>query len=320
VPGHEEESVATPGDDHIHALAIETDTVARVVIRADGTLAVANARARGLFRLAPQDIGKRLQDLELSYRPIELRSLIQEATTQQRAVSRKDILWPSEAGEPRYLDLDIVPLRDSRGESIGVQASFTDVTRYRRLQEDLERSKNELETAYEELQSSNEELETTNEELQSTNEELETMNEELQSTNEELETTNTELRLRSEELNHANAFLGSILSGLEAGVVVVDPNFQVLAWNNRAEDMWGLRAAEVEGRNLLNLDIGFPVEQLRHPVRTVLLREQPQASLVVDCLNRRGKRVQCSVRATPLRGSTGDVRGAIVMMEEQILE
>jgi two-component system CheB/CheR fusion protein len=320
VPGHEEESVATPGDDHIHALAIETETVARVVIRADGTLAVANARARGLFRLAPQDIGKRLQDLELSYRPIELRSLIQEATTQQRAVSRKDILWPSEAGEPRYLDLDIVPLRDSRGESIGVQASFTDVTRYRRLQEDLERSKNELETAYEELQSSNEELETTNEELQSTNEELETMNEELQSTNEELETTNTELRLRSEELNHANAFLGSILSGLEAGVVVVDPNFQVLAWNNRAEDMWGLRAAEVEGRNLLNLDIGLPVEQLRHPVRTVLSREQPQANLLVECVNRRGKRVRCSVRATPLRGSAGDVRGAIVMMEEQILE
>ena len=334
LPRREEDSVATPSDDHIQALALETDPVARVVIRSDGTVALANARARGLFRLAPQDIGKRLQDLELSYRPIELRSLIQEATTQHRTVFRKDILWPSEAGEPRYLDLDIVPLRDARGEALGVQASFADVTRYRRLQEDLERSKNELETAYEELQSSNEELETTNEELQSTNEELETtneelqstneeletMNEELQSTNEELETTNTELRLRSDELNHANAFLGSILSGLEAGVVVVDPNFQVLAWNHRAEDMWGLRAEEVKGRNLLNLDIGLPVERLRHPVRTVLARENPQTSLVVECVNRRGKRVRVAVRATPLRGSAGDVNGAIVLMEEESLE
>ncbi|HKZ07119.1 MAG TPA: CheR family methyltransferase [Methylomirabilota bacterium] len=330
----EEESVVIPGDEHIQALALETDPVAKAVIRADGTLAVANARARGLFRLTSQDLGKRLQDLELSYRPIELRSLVQEAASQNRTVVRKDILWAAESGEPRYLDLDVVPLRDPRGEPIGVQVGFIDVTRYRRLQEDLERSKNELETAYEELQSTNEELETTNEELQSTNEELETTNEELQSTNEELETmneelqstneelatTNIEMRRRSDELNHANAFLGSILSGLEAAVVVVDPNFQVLAWNDRAEDMWGLRADEVQGQNLLVLDIGLPVEQLRHPVRTVLAQESPHASLVVECLNRRGKRVRCGVRATPLRGSAGEVRGAIVMMEEELLD
>lgn len=146
------------------------------------------------------------------------------------------------------------------------------------------------------------------------------MNEELQSTNEELATTNIEMRRRSDELNHANAFLGSILSGLEAAVVVVDPNFQVLAWNDRAEDMWGLRADEVQGQNLLVLDIGLPVEQLRHPVRTVLAQESPHASLVVECLNRRGKRVRCGVRATPLRGSAGEVRGAIVMMEEELLD
>src|SRR5262249_11061514 len=171
-----------------------------------------------------------------------------------------------------YVDLDVAPLVDTHGETLGVQISFSDMSRYRRLQEELERSKNELETAYEELQSSNEELETTNEELQSTNEELETTNEELQSTNEELETmneeletTNTELRLRSDELNTANAFLASILTGLEVAVVVIDPKLQVLAWNHRAEDLWGLRASEVQGRHLMNLDIGLPVEQLRQP-------------------------------------------------------
>jgi two-component system CheB/CheR fusion protein len=208
---------------------------------------------------------------------------------------------------------------------------FNDVTRYRRLQEAIERSKNELETAYEELQSTNEELETTNEELQSTNEELETtneelqstneeletMNEELQSTNEELETINTELRLRSDELNHANAFLGSVLLGLEVGVAVVDPNFQVLAWNGRAEDLWGLRADDVLSRNLLSLDIGLPVERLRGPVRAVLAEEAPQARLILDCTNRRGKLIRCGVRAAALRGSAGEIRGAIIMMEEE---
>ncbi|HKO21605.1 MAG TPA: CheR family methyltransferase, partial [Candidatus Eisenbacteria bacterium] len=331
LPTREEGNDAMPGDETINALALEADPVARLVIRTDGALALANARARGLFRLSPLDIGKRFQDLELSYRPVELRSVIQEATTQRGNVSRKDVLWPTDTGEPRYLDVEVVPLRDSRGETPGVQVSFLDTTRVRRLQEDLERSKNELETAYEELQSSNEELETTNEELQSTNEELETtneelqstneeletMNEELQSTNEELETTNTELRMRSEELNHANAFLASVLSGLEAGVVVVDPDFQVLAWNHRAEDMWGLRADEVQNRHLLNLDIGLPVEQLRGPVRAVLAQESAYVSIAVEAVNRRGKHVRCSLRVTPLRGSAAEIRGAIVLMEEE---
>jgi PAS domain S-box-containing protein len=126
------------------------------------------------------------------------------------------------------------------------------------------------------------------------------MNEELQSTNEELETTNTELRVRSDELNTANAFLGSILSGLEVAVIVVDPKLQVLAWNHRAEDLWGLRANEVQGRHLMNLDIGLPVEQLLQPVRAVLAGETERAELTLECRNRRGKSISCPIRCTPL--------------------
>src|SRR5437667_180926 len=125
--------------------------------------------------------------------------------------------------------------------------------------EELQSTNEELETTNEELQSTNEELETTNEELQSTNEELETMNEELQSTNEELNTINEELRERTDELNRSNAFLNSILSSLRGGVVVVDRNNNVLIWNYMAEDLWGLRAEEIKGQSLMDLDIGLPV-------------------------------------------------------------
>jgi two-component system CheB/CheR fusion protein len=329
-PEREEDRVTMPDDDRLHDLSLETDPVARVVVRGDGTLSFANSRARALFRLEPQDVGKRLQDLEISYRPVELRSLVQDATARRRTVSRQDIAWPTDSGESRYLDLEVMPLIDASGEILGVRISFNDVSRYHRLQEEVERSKNELETAYEELQSSNEELETTNEELQSTNEELETtneelqstneeletMNEELQSTNEELETTNTELRLRSDELNTANAFLASILTGLEMAVVVVDPKLQVLAWNHRAEDLWGLRANEVQGRHLMNLDIGLPVEQLRQPVRSVLAAETERVELTLECRNRRGKAIRCPVRCTPLIARTGEMLGAILLMEE----
>ena len=121
--------------------------------------------------------------------------MIQDAMSQHRAVARKEIPWPTDVGESRYLDLEVLPLVDAFGETLGVQLSFSDVSRYRRLQEELERSKNELETAYEELQSSNEELET--------------MNEELQSMNDELHVTNEELRLRTMEVGEVNSFMES---------------------------------------------------------------------------------------------------------------
>ena len=183
--------------------------------------------------------------------------------------------------------------------------------------EELQSTNEELETTNEELQSTVEELETTNEELQSTNEELETMNEELQSTNEELQTTNEELRQRSSELNDINAFMTSILGSLRDGVIVVDQNMQVLAWNSRSEDLWGLRADEVRGKHFLNLDIGLPVEQLRQPIRTCLIGEVHGAEVAVNATNRRGKPIQVTAVCTPLRGSSGTTQGVIMLLQEK---
>jgi two-component system CheB/CheR fusion protein len=211
-----------------------------------------------------------------------------------------------------------------------VSITFTDTSQYQRLQDDLERSTHELETAYEELQSTNEELETTNEELQSTveelettneelqstNEELETMNEELQSTNEELQTINDELRQRTEDLNQANAFLQSILTSMRAAVVVLDRNLSTLIWNYRAEDLWGLRSDEVLGQSFLNLDIGLPVEALRGPMRACLAGERDHQEVVLDATNRRGKTIQCRVACTPLTNPDGERQGVILLMEE----
>lgn len=199
------------------------------------------------------------------------------------------------------------------------------------LQQQLNRSKQDLETAYEELQSTNEELETTNEELQSTveelettneelqstNEELETMNEELQSTNEELQAINGEVRKRGDELNHANSFLESILTGVRSGVVVLDRELHVLAWNHRAEDLWGLRGDEVKGQNFLNLDIGLPTDQLRGSIRASLSSDAHFAEVTLPALNRRGKAISCRVMATPLMGTDRENRGVILLMDEQ---
>jgi two-component system, chemotaxis family, CheB/CheR fusion protein len=176
----------------------------------------------------------------------------------------------------------------------------------------------ELETTNEELQSTVEELETTNEELQSTNEELETMNEELQSANEELQTINEELRRRTDELNHVNGFLESILISMRSAVVVVDRDLRVQVWSPKAEDLWGLRATEVEDKNFLYLDIGLPVERLKETIRACLAQEQDYDTVVVNATNRRGKSIRCKVVCSPLLNSSNDqVRGVILLMEEQ---
>jgi two-component system CheB/CheR fusion protein len=264
--------------------ALLDSPVAHVVVDRHGLLTLANHRAEALFGVGPRDVGRPFQDLELSYRPVELRSHIQQALADRVPVVLKDIEWAQPGGEQMYLEVQIIPL-DAGGEgSQGVSLHFSDVTAYRRLQIEFEYANRQLETAYEELHSTNEELETTNEELQSTVEELETTNEELQSTNEELETmneelqsmndelhaSNEELRLRTLEVGEVNAFMESVLAGLRAAVLVVDAEQRVLVWNRQAEDMWGVRREEAVGRHLLGLDIGLPLERLRPLVRTVL--------------------------------------------------
>jgi two-component system CheB/CheR fusion protein len=142
------------------------------------------------------------------------------------------------------------------------------------------------------------------------------MNEELQSTNEELQTVNEELRTRSEELNHLNSFFESVLASLSAGAVVVNQNLDVLMWNHRAEDLWGLRADEVQGKGLLNLEIGLPVQELRGIVRDSLAGETGRAEVVLDAVNRRGKKIKCRVTCSPLVTGGKKREGVILMMEE----
>jgi two-component system, chemotaxis family, CheB/CheR fusion protein len=310
--------------------AFESLPVAQILVDIDGKLTLANRQARILFNLTNPDLERPLQDFELSYRPAELRSMIQKAYSERRPIQLNNVEF-SKVGEstPIWLDIEILPLMDGQGELLGVLVVFQDETRYHQLQQELLRSTQEVETAYEELQSANEELETTNEELQSTNEELETTNEELQSTNEELETmneelqssneelqaTNDELRARTEELNCANAFLESILTSLKMGMVVLNNRLSVQLWNGEAVNLWGVSSNEVEGYFFFDLEIGLPLEQLREPVRACQNGASDYQEIVLDAVNRRGRAILCRVICTPLI-VVNQQQGVILLMED----
>ena len=310
-------------------MAFDLAPIAQIIVDRNGFMVLATERARALFGIVPADIGRPLQDLELSYRPVELRSCIDQAYNEQGTVHVRDVAW--HVGEERWFDIAISPLGIHPGAITGASVTFTDISNAKRLQRELERSNHRLEVSYEELQSTNEEmettneelqstieeLETTNEELQSTNEELETMNEELQSTNEELHAVNDEVERRSDELNQLNSFLESVFASLGGAVVVIDPDLKVVVWNYRAEDLWGLRSAEVEGTHFLNLDIGLPVDQLRPVIRTALSDGLTPQTMTVPARNRRGKDFECRVTCTQLRApDEAFARGAILQMEE----
>jgi two-component system, chemotaxis family, CheB/CheR fusion protein len=311
----------------LREIAFDSAPIAQVVIDLNGNLVLINEQARTMFGLSPKDLTRPFQDLELSYRPIELRSLIEQAYAERRSITLTNVErnLPTEI---QYLDLRIVPLLDNGSKPLGVSIAFHDITRYIQLQEELQHSRQnlettneelqstneELETTNEELQSTNEELETTNEELQSTNEELETMNEELQSTNEELQTINNELSQRTTELNRTNVFLVSILKSMQTGVVVIDNSFNILIWNYMLEDMWGLRTEEVLGESLFSLDIGLPVEQLRMMIRDSISGRRQFQEMIIDAMNRRGRQIKCYVACTPLFGT--DIEGAILVMAD----
>jgi len=328
-PERDERMLLTGTPARLREISFDQDPTAQFVVDAKSHLLLANARARELFGLHARDLGRPLQDLELSYRPVELRSCIDQAHERRQVVHVRDVPWPTTSGEARHFNVQVTPVLDASDAPLGAKVIFIDVTRQHELQEELQRSRQELETAYEELQSTNEELETTNEELQSTveelettneelqstNEELETMNEELQSTNEELETVNEELRQRGSDLSRSNTFLGGILRSVPLAVIVLDEQLQVELWNDVAADLWGLRADEVNGRHFFGLDIGLPVEQLKQPIAALMRHGDQSVDAQIDAINRRGRQIRLHVQCVSI-GSDDLGKGVIILMQE----
>jgi two-component system, chemotaxis family, CheB/CheR fusion protein len=121
-----------------------------------------------------------------------------------------------------------------------------------RSYEDLQSLREEMQTSQEELKSTNEELQSTNEELQSTNEELTTSKEEMQSLNEELQTVNIELQSKVSDFKRANDDLTNLLNSTEIATLFLDKNLNIRRFTEPITRIFKLR----------NTDIGRPFTDL----------------------------------------------------------
>lgn len=134
--------------------------------------------------------------------------------------------------------------------------------------------------------------------------------------NDELHVSNEVLRERQEEVDRLNRFMGAVLGSMSAGVVVVDKDMRITAWNTKAEDMWGVRSDEAVGEHLLNLDIGLPVQELRPMIKRQLLDVHHDHEVVtLRAVNRRGREVQVQVTVSPLAEEGREASGAILLTD-----
>lgn len=131
--------------------------------------------------------------------------------------------------------------------------------------------------------------------------------------NEELHFGNDELRQHTESVISRNDLLSAVLTGLRAGVAVVDEQYRVLSWNAAAEDLWGVQEDEVLGQPLAELDIGLPVDRLTPLLRPHIDADGSHGDLVLPAVNRRGRSIEVRVTVSPLRSDL--VRGSIVLMD-----
>src|SRR5205807_6154410 len=109
-------------------LAFNAVPVSQFVVDMSGRIVLVNAVARARFGIAPTDVGKPLQDLEISFRPLELRSLIQQAYAERAPISLPEVKRARTDGTVDFFEVHVTPLQDDEKRSVGATISFVDVT------------------------------------------------------------------------------------------------------------------------------------------------------------------------------------------------
>jgi two-component system CheB/CheR fusion protein len=194
-----------------------------------------------LLSLAPGDLGQKLR--------IALYQALQKGESSQRSV-RIEI-----GSEARLVDLHVRPVEETEGGggrfalvvfdelpgAVGGGATPRPATGgadersatseleddLRRTREQLESTLRDREVTIEELQSANEELQSINEEHKATTEEMETSREELQSLNEQLTTINQEHRGTIDELQQVNSDLRNLMAATDIGTLFLDRGLRI---------------------------------------------------------------------------------------------
>lgn len=251
-----------------------------------------NKRERTVSRLLRVERGEQTQLLQLHVGPVTEPGFPQEYVEVVFVTQEDDaLLGLSTTSEPTEADLSLVA----------------------RMEEELLRTRERLQSVIEEyelsgqeLKTSNEELQSINEELKSTTEELETSKEELQSMNEELITVNSELTRKIDELHRANSDLLNLIASTDVGAIFLDDNLTIKRFTPRATDLF----------NLIGGDMGRPfahiTHRLRHTGLVALAAHVRETTAHMEETVQRDDERWFMLRAFPYRTVTGELDGVVI--------
>ena len=252
---------------------------------------------------APGDASLNLLKMVKSGLQLELRLGFEKV--KQTGTFRKEGLLIEHNGGLKNVDFEIIRVKNTPGKELYHLVVFEEVSRTHgsppettgmekpvkkagktkltktelesaRLKEELEATRDYLQsiieeqrTTNEELRSANEENQSSNEELQSINEELETAKEELQSTNEELQTVNEELQNRNDELSQLNNDLNNLLSSVNIPIIMLGNDLRIRRFTPMAEKIMNLIATDV-GRPITDIKPNLKIQDLRQSIARVI--------------------------------------------------
>ena len=255
---------ASYGDLHLRML--EAYAPPSLLVDEDGRIVHLSASAGRYLRFQGGEPTQNLLDLTSGDLRIELRAALDRALHQGEPTTRT--LHAESAGDERLIELHVAALEDdgsrfalvvfnerSGTEPSATPAAFAGVP----MEEELRRTRDQLDQllrtrdiTIEELQSANEELQSINEEHRVATEEMETSREELQSVNEELITVNQEHRATIEELKQTNADLRNLMQATEIGTLFLDRGLRIRRFTPSLTKLFNLIVAD-QGRLLAHV-------------------------------------------------------------------
>jgi two-component system CheB/CheR fusion protein len=217
----------------------------------DSEVVQTSGEVEKFFRFPSGSSGVRLPDVIITLFQTELLALLHQLKkTHKPQYGRVKHLgeeaWQLSLCEvTTSLDNRLLLLISPSAEKSKPQSSFSSDNVYSDelevTREQLQSLVEELATANEEMQSLNEEAQASNEELQATNEEMEAANEELQATNEELVSLNEELSVKTAELLRLNDEYAHLYDSFDFPVIVFDNKLNIIRFNAPAALTFNLR-------------------------------------------------------------------------------
>ena len=287
----------------------------------------------GDFMQMPSGLPTR--DLVKSVHPslqLDLRAVLMTASQEKREVEVSDVrftgypeklvsilAWPTEIGGSAYFlvvfdahDFPRERINTSVLESISAESAVEAVVR--RLEEELQETRERLhlvmeqsEVTTEELKASNEELQAMNEELRSATEELETSKEELQSVNEELAAVNLELKEKVDEISSSHSDLQNLMHSSDIGTVFLTRELKIKRYTRRVEQLL----------NIIETDIGRPFDHITYKFDYPGLAAD--AAAVIDTLRTIERQLKVPAtgmaylaRLTPYRTLDDRIEGVVI--------